>query len=159
LVIFIISFIGYTDNSSIVQGIFGFGCSFLKLIHHIINGDDYKVKPYWSGVLPIVSKLNKTMSNITKLASIVSDTSDNIKNIRQTFGVFYSNLKSDYEEKEKYTILNPEPDGEVFVPNYIGLYGPSNINTAILGTIQTELKLFDDISFGFFSNLINVFSL
>ena len=36
------------DYKDLVQGNFGFGCSFLKfvlkLIHHIINGDDYKVK-------------------------------------------------------------------------------------------------------------------
>lgn len=159
LAILIISFIGFTDNSSIVQGIFGFGCSFLKLIHHIINGDDYKVKPYWSGILPIASKLDVTMSNITKLESIVSETNDNINNLRKTFFSFYLNLKSDYEKKENYTILSPEPDGEAFVPNYIRLYGPSIINTTVLGTIQTELKLFDDISFGFFSNLIKVISL
>jgi len=53
--------IGYTKNKNIIEGIYGLGCSVLKLEDHIVHGDEYvKQKPYWIGITPLVDKLTST---------------------------------------------------------------------------------------------------
>ena len=159
LVTLIICFIGYTENSSIVHGIFGFGCSFLKLYYHIIYGDEYKVQPYWSGITPIISTLNMTRENITKFATLVSDVNENVRIIRNTVEKFSTNLTTDYENKKEHTIPNPEPEGADFVPEYIDLYGPPEANTTTLGVIKQELDIFDRLASNIFTQILDTVSL
>lgn len=160
LIILIICFIGYTENSSIIHGIFGFGCSLLKLTYHVINGDDYKVKPYWSGIEPILSKFNMTRENITKLAALVNDINTNVQNIRGIVEEFSTKINVDYENKKDHTIPNPEPGEEdEIVPGYIDLYGPPDTNTTTLGVINEELSIYNTLIVNVFGEIINTINL
>ena len=159
LIILIICFIGYTENSSIVHGIFGFGCSLLKLTYHVINGDDYKVKPYWSGVESIISKFNMTRENITKLAKLVNDIDTNVQNIKVIISDFSEEINDDYEDKKDHKIPNPEPDEDEITPDYINLYGPPDTNATTLGVINEELIIYDALIVKVFGEIIDTINL
>ena len=151
--------VGFSKNSSLIHGIYGFGCSFLKITHHIINGDDYKVKPYWSGITPIVGKLNGTVKNITDLAEIVADTNTKVDNIRDIFSSFSQSLDDEYELRKAQKIPNPVPNEEDLNLEYIDLYGPTTDPDTSLGKIQQNLTNFESLAFGFFGDIIGVISL
>ena len=61
-------FIGYSKNSGIIDGIYGLGCSILKIEYHLIYGYEYKSeKPFLAGIRGIIDKLNDASKNITAL--------------------------------------------------------------------------------------------
>ena len=151
--------IGFSKNSSILHGIFGFGCSFLKLGHHIIDGDEYKVKPYWSGITPVIKKLNETKDSIIKLADIVIDTNNIVKSIENTSDEFDEDLKQEYIYRKNQTIPNPEPGMEALIPEYIYLYGPTNNPETTLGKIQINLKDFGGLALRIFGYILNIIKL
>ena len=76
-VVLISCFIGYSQNGSIVDGVFGLGCSILKVEQHLKDGDENKsIKPYWIGLNGIIEKLKQTKQNITNLIDRINEMED-----------------------------------------------------------------------------------
>lgn len=152
--------IGFSKNTSLSHGVYGFLCSFLKIGHHILNGDDYKKQPYWSGLTPIVGKLNDTIVNISNLAAIVDDTNTKFNNLQEIFLNFNNSLDEEYEFRNQSNISNPDPDNDtLIIPEYINIYGPKDRPETSLGSIYQELGIFEELSFGMFGFVINIISL
>ena len=106
VVILVLCFIGYYKNSSIFHGIYGLMCSLLKIGHHLINGDDYKVKPFWSGVTTIIDKLGNTTKNISTLLVLATKITGNLTEIDDLLNNMDNDLSNEYDirvkEKKKY---------------------------------------------------------
>lgn len=152
--------VGFSKNSGISHGVYGFLCSFLKIGHHILNGDDYRVQPFWSGLTPIVGTLNNTIVNISNLAAIVDDTNTKFNNLQEIFLNFNNSLDEEYEFRNQTNISNPDPDNDTpIIPEYINEYGPKDRPETSLGYIYEELSRFEDLSFGMFGFVINIISL
>ena len=152
--------VGFSKNTGLSHGVYGFLCSFLKIGHHILNGDDYREQPYWSGLTPIVGKLNDTIVNISNLAAIVDDTNTKFNNLQEIFINFNKSIDEEYEFRNQPNVSNPDPDNDtLIIPEYINIYGPKERPETSLGKIYIELGMFEDLSFGMFGFVINIISL
>ena len=162
LAILISCLVGYKKNSNILHGIFSLGCSVLKIGHHLIAGDDYKVKPYWSGITPIVTILNETKLNISNLLFVVKETNERKKEVDNIFLSFSYDLYQEYHIRKNATIVNPEPNQELdlIIPKYLNFYGPpSETNTTLLGGIQEELGQFNPFTTSLLIDILEIIDL
>jgi hypothetical protein len=136
-------FIGYSENSSILNGIYGLGCSVLKIEQHLINGDDYKSeKPYWAGINEIVNKLEETRNEISSLEDKTTKVKSQLNDIEPIFADFTQNLTIEYETRIGQKLKNPTPDEDEFVPEYLSQYGPYTKGETTLWLINEELSGF-----------------
>ena len=136
-------FIGYSENSSILNGIYGFGCSVLKIEQHLINGDDYKSeKPYWAGINEIVNKLEETKNEISSLQAKTNKVKSQLNDIESSFSDFVQNLTIEYDTRKGQMVKNPNPDEGKFEPEYLSLYGPHTVKETALWLINEELSGF-----------------
>ena len=158
--ILVLCFIGYFKNSSIFHGIYGFMCSLLKLGHHLLNGDDYKVKPYWSGVTPIIDILSNTTKNISNLFVLAKDMTGNLTVIDDLFKDMNNDLSYEYDFRvNNCTIYSPIPGEEKIFPSYLKNYGPPSNETTILGGIQKVLDDFEPYSAGPLREILDIIDL
>ena len=158
--ILVLCFIGYFKNSSIFHGIYGFMCSLLKLGHHLLNGDDYKVKPYWSGVTPIIDILSNTTKNISNLFVLAKDMTVNLTVIDDLFKDMNNDLSYEYDFRvNNCTIYSPIPGEEKIFPSYLNNYGPPSNETTILGGIQKVLDDFEPYSAGPLREILDIIDL
>ena len=158
--ILVLCFIGYFKNSSIFHGIYGFMCSLLKLGHHLLNGDDYKVKPYWSGVTPIIDILGNTTKNISNLFVLAKDMTGNLTVIDDLFKDMNNDLSYEYDFRvNNCTIYSPIPGEEKIFPSYLNNYGPPSNETTILGGIQKVLDDFEPYSAGPLREILDIIDL
>ena len=152
-------FIGYSKNGSIVNSIFGLGCSILKIEQHVVNGDDYtKDKLYWIGLRNITNKLDETKTNIEKISDDSSQINEKINDIEQNFQEFEEDLDKEFnriQNSEYSKLINPN-NGEKFVPNYLNLYGPSDSSDKSLNSIKKELNVIKDITMPKMDEIYNV---
>ena len=140
-------FIGYSENSSILNGIYGFGCTVLKIEQHLINGDDYKSeKPYWAGIKEIINKLESTKNEISSLGNKTKDIKSQISDIKSNFVSFRQNLTDEYNIRKDTKLRNPDPVGSDFTPDYLLKYGPKTKNGTALWLIDEELSQFKNYS-------------
>ena len=133
-------FIGYTENGKIVDGVYGLGCSVLKVEQHLLYGDEYtSKKPYWAGLNTIKIKLEETRDNITELKIITNDLKISTDNLINSFE---SNLESEYEERKEQKVENPNPYAQTkeIIPKILESYGPPNKGDTALGLINSELS-------------------
>ena len=153
-------FIGYSQNTDILQGIFGLGCSILKIEYHLAEGDEYKeVHPYWIGIVKIVDKLSSTIEQLQNI-------SDNYNGINLIFGEtkanfsnFKTSIKNEWDNRNTETISNPIPDESNISPLYMQNYGPQNNDETYLGSIENELNIYEDKTTKLLSDIINVIDL
>ena len=158
--ILVLCFIGYFKNSSIFHGLYGFMCSLLKFGHHLLNGDDYKVKPYWSGVTPIIDILSNTTKNISNLFVLAKDMTGNLTVIDDLFKDMNNDLSYEYDIRvNNCTIYSPIPGEEKIFPPYLNNYGPPSNETTILGGIQKVLDDFEPYSAGPFREILDIIDL
>ena len=145
LVIFIVCIIGFTQNSSMLSGIYGFGCSLLKITRHLILGDDYTLeKPYWRGLQPILDKLNQTKHNISELCDKTVDLNTNYQNLSKLYDDLKNGINDSFSSRNEVKLVNPEPDKEEFIPiNFINIYGPPDNISTTLGLINSNLNYLD----------------
>ena len=145
-------FIGYTENGSIVDGVFGLGCSILKVEQHLKDGDENELyKPRWIGINGIARKLNETIENLTSLDETANKLRD-IDNQNQTekfmppLDNFLFLLQKEYNESKEIKINNPNPHNETEItPDYlINKYGPPEKENTTLYYIY---KIFENITF------------
>ena len=156
-------FIGYSKNSSIVDGVYGLGCSILKIPDHLINGDDFKSeKPYWAGVRGILEKLEDISKNITSLKENTTNIGEQLENdVGPLFENFSEALDSEFKSRKTSTVSNPDPDkkDEPYIPLYLkteGKYGPANDENSRLGAIKTELDYYKSYSFNNAYKILNI---
>ena len=158
--ILVLCFIGYFKNSSIFHGIYGFMCSLLKFGHHLLNGDDYKVKPYWSGITSIIDKLGNTTRNISNLFVLAGDITGNLTVIDDLFNNMNNDLSYEYDIRVNNCIIySPLPRDEKIFPAYLNNYGPPSNETTILGGIQKVLNDFKPYSSGPLRGILDVINL
>jgi hypothetical protein len=148
-------FIGYSENSSILNGIYGLGCSVLKIEQHLINGDDYKSeKPYWAGINEIVNKLEETRNEISSLEDKTNKVKSQLNDIEPIFDDFAQNLTIEYETRINQKLKNPTPGEDEFVPEYLSKYGPYTEGETTLWLINEELSGFKTESFDTINSII-----
>ena len=148
-------FIGYSENSSILNGIYGLGCSVLKIEQHLINGDDYKSeKPYWAGINEIVKKLDETKNEISSLQDKANEVKSQLNDIEPMFADFVQNLTIENDTRIVKKLKNPTPDEDEFVPEYLSKYGPHTKEETALWTINEELSVFKTESFDTINTII-----
>ena len=148
-VVLINCFIGYSQNGSIVDGVFGLGCSILKVEQHLKYGDEYKeYKPYWIGLSGIIEKLQETKDNITSLESKVEEIKNINNQIESTFNPLFENytnfLQQEYDNRiENKEVINPDPNSNGNItPNFIiNEYGPPETENTLLNAIFKEINL------------------
>ena len=150
-------FIGYSENSNILNGIYGLGCSALKIEQHLINGDDYKSeKPYWAGINEIINKLEETSNEISTLKNKTDEVKSQMTKIEQSFDDFVQNLAIEYDTKKNYQLKNPNPGQVEFVPDYLLKYGNYTTKDTALWAINEELSGFKTESFDTINSVINI---
>ena len=150
-------FIGYSENGSIVNGVYGLGCSFLKIEQHLIKGDEFtKDKPYWIGINPIISKLKETSYNISTLGTKTQNIQKQLNSINELFAIFSKNLTNEYTERSTSTLKNPIPDEADFLPEYYELYGPPTKEKTALYLINEEISKYHDYTFNGINAVISV---
>ena len=160
IVILGLCFSGYYKNSSVIHGIYGLVCSLLKIGHHLLNGDDYKVKPYWSGVTPIIDILSNTTKNISNLFVLAKDMTGNLTVIDDLFKDMNNDLSYEYDFRvNNCTIYSPIPGEEKIFPSYLKNYGPPSNETTILGGIQKVLDDFEPYSAGPLREILDIIDL
>lgn len=149
-------FIGYSENSSIFNGIYGLGCSVLKIEQHLINGDDYKSeKPYWAGIKEIVNKLDETRDEISSLQDKTNEVKSQLKAIEPIFDDFTQNLTNEFDTRSLIKLKNPTPEKDEFTPDYFSKYGPITEENTALGGINKELSGFKTLSFDTINTIID----
>ena len=150
-------FIGYSENSNILNGIYGLGCSALKIEQHLIKGDDYKSeKPYWAGINEIVNKLEETSNEISTLKDKTDEVKSQLKKIEPSFSDFAQNLTNEYNTRKDQKLKNPTPEGGEFTPDYLLKYGPVTTKETALWAINEELSGFKTESFDNINTVIGV---
>lgn len=147
---------GYTENSDIVDGVYGFGCSVLKIEQHLIKGDEYKVKPYWTGVNPIIEKLDDTQKFINNLPETVNSLREEVDSLDKSIQDFTSDLDAEYQVRKDSKISNPDPTGEDFTPLYLSKYGPISEESTILGAINLEFTKVGETSVSILKQIFDV---
>ena len=148
-------FIGYSKNSSILNGIYGLGCSVLKIEQHLINGDDYKSeKPYWAGINEIANKLEETRNEISSLEDKTNKVKSQLNDIEPIFADFAQNLTIEFDTRVNQKLKNPTPDEDEFVPEYLSKYGPYTEGETTLWFINEELSGFKKESFDTINSII-----
>ena len=153
-------FIGYSKNTNVLHGIFGLGCSVLKMEDHIVRGDEYNlIKPYWLGLSYIVEKLKLTEREISKISGSYDKVNEELQDTDLLFDVTKNDLIVEWEDKRTKKITNPNKDAEAFTPNYIYNYGPVEKVESNLGLINAELSGFRDITIKKLSDIINVINI
>ena len=154
------SIIGYTKNTNILHGIFGLGCSILKMENHIVKGDEYnKVKPYWLGLSYIVDKLKLTEKEISKISGRYDDIYADLEETDGLFDKIKGELDEEWSDKQNKKISNPNKEGEMFTPNYIYYYGPTDNENTNLGLINSELSIYREYSINKLRDMINVINI
>ena len=154
------SIIGYTKNTNILHGIFGLGCSILKMENHIVKGDEYnKVKPYWLGLSYIVDKLKLTEKEISKISGRYDDIYADLEETDGLFDKIKGELDEEWNDKQNKKISNPNKEDEMFTPNYIYYYGPTDNENTNLGLINSELSIYREYSINKLRDMINVINI
>ena len=133
-------FIGYTENGAIVDGVYGLGCSVLKVEQHLLDGDEYtSTKPYWMGLSKILKKLEETKNNINYVFSKTNEVKINIESL---FDSFQEDLLKESTDRLKEQVTSPDPKDNLkkISPILLNSYGPLDKENTALGGINNELS-------------------
>ena len=150
-------FIGYSENTGILEGIFGIGCGVFKIENHLAHGDECEIKPYWIGVTGIISKLNTTVTTIKNITEQAQNLQKDLKKINND--EMETSLNNEYKDKSNTQISSPLPNEEKYFPEYLEKYGPVTDSNTVLGAINTEHKTFIENSVNTIDNILSVINL
>ena len=144
--VMVCTFIGYSKNTNVLHGIFGFGCTILKIENHLVHGDEYtKDNLHWKGLTKIIDKLYLTNQDL----EIVGDNATRINNYLTSTEELFTSTKKDIEDewtdKKDKKVTNPNPNSaeKSISPTYLSLYGPETNEHTTLGVMDialTEVK-------------------
>jgi uncharacterized Tic20 family protein len=94
--VMVCTFIGYSKNTNVLHGIFGFGCTILKIENHLVHGDEYtKDNLHWKGLTKIIDKLYLTNQDL----EIVGDNATRINNYLTSTEELFTSTKKDIEDE------------------------------------------------------------
>ena len=154
-------FIGYSYNGNIVDGVYGLGCTILKIEQHLLEGDEYKSeKPYWIGLQTILVKLQQTSANITNLQEKPHSIQQQFQNtVHLMVQEFHTNLTDEYDRRKDQKVFNPDPsNSNKIVPTYLNLYGPEDQKGTILNSIYSEIDELYSLSENGVDNITSIIS-
>ena len=155
--IMICCFIGYSQNTDILHGIYGLGCSILKMERHIINGDEYtSVKPYWIGLSGVLDTLSSTKEKIEEIGNESVDIDNSLDQTQILFDNFEKELGKEWQKRKETKISSPIPNKGNIIPDYIAHYGSENKSDSCLGSMKVELNAFEDISIKKLREIVDV---
>lgn len=152
-------FIGYSENGNIIDGVYGIGCSILKVEQHLLEGDEYKSKkPYWIGLMTILDKLQDINDNITSLSEKTKAIQKQLdEEINPLFDSFSNDLKEEFNTRKEEKIKSPDPyDSSELPPEYLKGYGPPDKEDTPLYFIEKEKKEFQDFTIEAINTVLNV---
>lgn len=137
-IVLILSIVGLSRNTGIFEGVYGIGCSILKIEDHFARGDEYKQqKNYWIGVDELKKKLNTVDEAIGILRESAKNLTERLNSIDPS--ILEKNLTEDYENRTTMLIPSPLPDtDEGFQPEYLTKYGPITDNSTYLYEVNQE---------------------
>ena len=151
--------IGYTKNTNVLNGIYGLGCSILKLENHLVQGDEYKKEtPYWIGLSPIVNKLVSTKDEIQAVGDNSTKVSTALDGTNKLFNIFSTDIENEWNAKKNIEISSPIPNDEdkKITPDYIQKYGSMDDSSTRLGAIKAELDKFNELTIPQLTKIIEV---
>ena len=155
--IMICCFIGYSQNTDILHGIYGLGCSILKMERHIINGDEYtSEKPYWIGLSGVLDTLSSTKEKIEEIGNESVDIDNSLDRTQILFDNFEKELGKEWQKRKETKISSPIPNHGNINPDYIAHYGSENKSDSCLGSMKVELNAFEDISIKKLREIVDV---
>ena len=155
--IIIACIIGYTKNSNILNGIFGLGCSILKMEYHLVHGDEYtKETPYWIGLSSIVDKLLSTKDEIQEIGDKSDKILDTLEGTNQLFDEFNTNIKNEWTNKKNKKISSPIPGNDQIIPDYIKNYGSEEDSKKCLGAVKFELDALNSATIPTIKKIVDV---
>ena len=155
--IIIACIIGYTKNSNILNGIFGLGCSILKMEYHLVHGDEYtKETPYWIGLSSIVDKLLSTKDEIQEIGDKSDKILDTLEGTNQLFDEFNTNIKNEWTDKKNKKISSPIPGNDQIIPDYIKNYGSEEDSKKCLGAVKFELDALNSATIPTIKKIVDV---
>lgn len=159
VIILIVCIVGFTQENSIIHGIFGIGCGILKLKDHLFYGDDYKIKPYWIGLSTIIDSFNGTLNFINDLPQKTNKINEQLTSLNTPIQNFKKNLSNEYKTKNNYKVSNPIPYEDNYSPEYLNKYGPVENEETSLGSIYVEFSGFANNSISILDNIISTINL
>ena len=155
--VMICCFIGYSKNTDILHGIYGLGCSVLRIEKHLIYGDEYKKdKLYWIGLENVIKTLNETKDQVDTIGKDSESINTELTQTKELFGNFETDLTDEWTTRYQSKVSNPIPGGSEITPEYIGGYGPVTETETCLGSMNAELSVFEDVSIGKLSDIVDV---
>ena len=155
--VMICCFIGYSKNTDILHGIYGLGCSVLRIEKHLIYGDEYKKdKLYWIGLENVIKTLNETKDKVDTIGKDSESINTELTQTKELFGNFENDLTNEWTTRYQSKVSNPIPGGSEITPEYIGGYGPVTETETCLGSMNAELSVFEDVSIGKLSDIVDV---
>ena len=145
--IIICCFIGYSQNTDILHGIFGLGCSILKMENHLINGDEYTIeKPYWIGLSNVLTTLISTKEKLEEIGNDYENINNTLEQTKYSFDDFENDLEEEWNKRGVINVSSPIPDKGEINPDYLQKYGPKELNDTCLGLMLIESSTFEDMS-------------
>ena len=155
--VMICCFIGYSKNTDILNGIYGLGCSVLRIEKHLIYGDEYKKdKLYWIGIENVIKTLNETKDQVDTIGKDSESINTELTQTKELFGNFENDLTNEWTTRYQSKVPNPIPGESEITPEYIGRYGPATETETCLGSMNAELSVFEDVSIGKLSDIVDV---
>lgn len=140
-------FIGYSENSNIIDGIYGLGCSILKVEEHIVDGDEAQIKkPFWVGINGIIDKLEDINKNISLLKESTSEIRSEYEvQVLPEFPKFREDVENEYEERKEAQVSSPDPNNHnKLVPSYLKEDNYYNYKNA-LSNIDDEITTYNSL--------------
>ena len=155
--VMICCFIGYSKNTDILNGIYGLGCSVLRIEKHLIYGDEYKKdKLYWIGIENVIKTLNETKDQVDTIGKDSESITTELTQTKELFTDFKNDLTNEWTTRYQSKVSNPIPGESEITPEYIGGYGPVTETGTCLGSMKAELSVFEDVSIGKLSDIVDV---
>ena len=155
--VMICCFIGYSKNTDILHGIYGLGCSVLRIEKHLIYGDEYKKdKLYWIGLENVIKTLNETKDRVDTIGKDSESINTELTQTKELFGNFENDLTNEWTTRDQSKVSNPIPGENEITPEYIGRYGPATETETCLGSMKAELSVFEGVSIGKLSDIVDV---
>ena len=155
--VMICCFIGYSKNTDILHGIYGLGCSVLRIEKHLIYGDEYKKdKLYWIGLENVIKTLNETKDQVDTIGKDSESINTELTQTKELFTDFENDLTNEWTTRDQSKVSNPIPGQSEITPEYIGRYGPATETETCLGSMNAELSVFEDVSIGKLSDIVDV---
>ena len=156
--VMICCFIGYSKNTDILHGIYGLGCSVLRIEKHLVSGDEYKKdKLYWIGLKNVIETLNSTKEQLDTIGKDSKNIGIELDQTKNLFRDFETDLQSEWTVRSQSKVTNPIPDeSNTITPKYINEYGPETETEKCLGRMKNELSIFEGVSIGKLSDIIDV---